>query len=306
MKKLVSIVVPVYNEEKNLTNFYNEINNIFKKLKEYNFELIYVADPSTDNTFGVIKELNMKYKNIKYILMANRFGKESSMLAGLKKAKGDYVCIMDVDMQDPPSLLPKMIGILENEDYDSVATRRVDRKGEPVLRSFLSNMFYKMIRKISKLDMKSGERDFRLMNRRMVDAVLLSKEKNRFLKAIYSYTGFKTKWLEFENIERFAGKTKWSNWQLYRYAITCIFGFSNFPVLIINFLGILLLLISIIMIITYAFLNKYLTTFYLILTVIMFFTGLNIFSMSILCEYLYRIFIEVKDKPSYVIMEEDK
>ena len=305
MNKLVSIVVPVYNEEKNLTNFYNEISITFKNLKKYNFELIYVADPSKDNSFNIIRELNKKYKNIKYILMANRFGKEASMLAGLKKAQGDYVCIMDVDMQDPPSLLPKMIHILETEDYDSVATRRINRKGEPPLRSFLSNIFYKLIRKISKLDLKSGERDFRLMTRKMVNSVLLSKEKNRFLKAIYNYTGFKTKWLEFENIERFAGKTKWSNWQLYKYAITCIFGFSNFPVLIINFLGILLLLISIIMFILYIFLNNYLNIFYLILNALIFFTSLNILCMSILCEYLYNIFIEVKDKPLYVIMEED-
>lgn len=305
MKKLVSIVVPVYNEEKNLINFYNEICDVFKNLKEYNFEVIYVADPSTDNSFSIIKELNKKYKNLRYIFMANRFGKEASMLAGLKKAEGDYVCIMDVDMQDPPSLLPQMISILENEDYDSVATRRINRKGEPLIRSVLSNAFYKIIRKISKLDLKSGERDFRLMTRKMVDSVLLSREKNRFLKAIYSYTGFRTKWLEFENVERFAGKTKWSNWQLYRYAITCIFGFSNFPVLVISFISILLLLASIIMFIVYIFFSKYLNTFYIILNVIMFFTGLNILCMSILCEYLYKIFVEVKDKPLYVIMDED-
>lgn len=305
MKKLVSVVVPVYNEEKNLINFYNEICDIFKNLKEYNFEVIYVADPSTDNSFSIIKELNKKYKNLRYIFMANRFGKEASMLAGLKKAEGDYVCIMDVDMQDPPSLLPQMISILENEDYDSVATRRINRKGEPLIRSVLSNAFYKIIRKISKLDLKSGERDFRLMTRKMVDSVLLSREKNRFLKAIYSYTGFRTKWLEFENVERFAGKTKWSNWQLYRYAITCIFGFSNFPVLVISFISILLLLASIIMFIVYIFFSKYLNTFYIILNVIMFFTGLNILCMSILCEYLYKIFVEVKDKPLYVIMDED-
>lgn len=305
MKKLVSIVVPVYNEEKNLTNFYNEIFNVFKNLKTYNFELIYVADPSKDNSFNIIRDLSKRYKNIKYILMANRFGKEASMLAGLKKSKGDYVCIMDVDIQDPPSLLPKMITILENEDYDSVATRRINRKGEPLIRSILSNAFYKLIRKISKLNLKSGERDFRLMTRKMVDSVLLSQEKNRFLKAIYNYTGFKTTWLEFENIERFAGKTKWSNWQLYKYAITCIFGFSNFPVLIINFLGILLLFISIIMFIIYIFINEYLNMFYLILNAIIFFTSLNILCMSILCEYLYNIFIEVKNKPLYIIMEEN-
>lgn len=302
MKKLLSIVVPVYNEEKNINNFYEEITKCFKKITNYKLEIIFVSDYSSDLTFDVIRKLHKKDKNVKYIFMANKYGKEPSMYAGLKKAKGDLVMLMDVDMQDPPSLIPEMIKYIESGEYDVVATRRKNRKGEPPIRSLFSYMFYKLINKTSNLNMLSGARDFRLMKREVVDLVLLSKEKNRFLKAIYSYTGFRTKWIEYENIERKHGKTKWSFIGLYRYAMTCIYGFSNLPLLIIKYLGILLSVSAFIMFILF-FIFK-LGKVYLLINFMTLFTGLIILVMSILGEYLYNIFIEVKDKPLYIIFEE--
>ena len=187
MKKLISIIVPCYNEEENITVFYKEVNNISKKLKKYNFEFIYVVDPGSDDSNKIIRDLHKKDDRVKYIFMARRFGKEASMLAGLERSKGDFVTIMDVDLQDPPRLLPEMVSYLETGKYDSVAARRVNRKGEARIRSFFSNLFYKIMQKHSKLDMKSGDRDYRLMSRRMVNEVLKSNEKNRFLKAIYEF-----------------------------------------------------------------------------------------------------------------------
>lgn len=308
MKK-VSIIVPCYNEEKQIENFYNEIIKIFKEIKQYDFEIIYVVDPSSDNSFDIIRNLNKKDKRVRYIFMTNRFGKEACMYAGFKMSSGDLICSVDVDMQDPIYLLKDMINYI-NEGYDSVAVRRTTRKNEPFLRSIFSNLFYKIMLKTSKLDMQPGDRDFRLMSRKMLDACLLSKEKNRFLKAIYGFTGFKTKWLEYENIERIGGKTKWSFFGLFSYAMTCIFGFTNVPLLVVNFIGFLLFIISIIIfmfiIIYNCILGNALNNTFLIFNIIMFFTGVQVMCMGILCEYLYSIYIEVKDKPLYIILETEK
>ena len=301
MKKLLSIVVPVYNEEENINLFYQEVVKEFKKIKNYNYEIIYVIDPSIDNTFVNVKELNIKDKKVKYILMANRFGKEASMFAGLKKAKGDLVSIMDVDLQDPPEVLIDMIKYID-EGYDSVCARRTNRKGEPPIRSFFSNIFYHLMNKTSNIKMLPGTRDFRLMTRRMVDKVLLSKEKNRFLKAIYAFTGFNTKYIEYKNVERKKGKTKWSFFGLYKYAKTCIYGFTELPLVIVNYLSIFMFISTIIMFLIYFILNMNNT--YLIINFMMLFTSIILFSISIGLEYLYRIFIEVKEKPLYVIMDE--
>ena len=307
MKKIISVIIPCYNDEQNIIPFYNEINSVSQDIKHYNFEFIFVVDPANDNSFQVVRDLNLTDKRVKYIFMANRYGKEASMLAGLKNSKGDYVGVMDVDLQDPPSLLKDMIEILEKGEYDSVATRRIDRRGEPLIRSFFSNFFYKLIAKVSKLDLKSGARDFRLMNRKVVDCVLLSNEKNRFLKAIYGYTGFRTKWIEFENIPRKISKTKWSFWKLFNYALTCIFGFSNLPLLIVGIIGLLCILAAIILfiinIVNVCLTGSFFGSVYFISNLIIFFSGIQIFCMSILCYYLYSIYIETKNKPLYIVME---
>lgn len=309
MKKLISIIIPCYNEEENILPFYKEIDKVSKQLKKYSFEFIYVIDPGSDNSNEVVKKLNNKDSRVKYIIMARRFGKEASMLAGLKRAKGDFVTIMDVDLQDPPEILKDMIKYLETGKYDSVAARRINRKGEAKIRSFFSNLFYKVMQKHSNLDLKPGDRDYRLMTRRMVDKVLQSNEKNRFLKAIYGYTGFNTKWIEFENVTRNKGKTKWSFFNLFKYSLTCIYGFTNLPLLIITYLGIFLLVLSLIGFIVLLVLGinsiKY-NNIILITNIIMFFESIQILCLSVVSHYLYSIFIEVKDKPLYIIMETEE
>ena len=215
MKK-ITIIVPCYNEEPTIPYFYEEINKITKEIK-YNFEFIFVNDGSKDNTINVIKEYAKKDKRVKYINFSRNFGKEAAMYAGLETSTGDYIAIMDADLQDPPSLLPQMLEILEdkNSDFDSVGTRRVTRKGEPPIRSFFARMFYKIINKLSKIEMVDGARDYRLMTRQMVNSILELKEYNRYSKGLFQFVGYKTKWLEYENIERVAGITKWSFWKLF-------------------------------------------------------------------------------------------
>ena len=246
----ISIIVPCYNEEQTVSLFYNEIVKIAKAIKK-DFEFIFVNDGSIDKTIDIIKKLSRKDKRVKYISFSRNFGKEAAMYAGLELSSGDYVAIMDADLQDPPSLLPEMIKILEdkNSDYDTVATRRVNRKGEPPIRSFFARKFYKIINKMSKIEMVDGARDFRLMKRQVVNSILELKEYNRYSKGLFAFVGYKTKWLEFENIERIAGETKWSFWKLFLYAIEGIVAFSTAPLGVASIAGFLFCLISFIMII---------------------------------------------------------
>ena len=278
-------------------------------MKKYKFEFIFVIDPGRDNSCEIIRNLNAKDKRVRYVFMAKRYGKESSMLAGLEYARGNYISIMDVDLQDPIELIPEMVEILESNEYDSVATRRVNRKGEPPIRSFFSNLFYKLMQKASDLDLKSGERDYRLMNRKMLDAVLQSNEKVRFLKGIYGYTGFKTKWLEFYNTPRKRGKTKWSFFKLYKYALACIYNYTSLPLVVINYIGfsffILSILILIIILILY-FIKNIFNNIIIITDIVMFFTSIQIICMSILCQYMYNINIEVKNRPLYIVCETEE
>lgn len=294
-------MVPCYNDEENITEFYKVVTKILKKVNNYRFEIIYVLDPAKDNSFDVVRQLHQKDEIVKYIFMANRYGKEPSMLAGLEAAKGDYVAVMDVDLQDPPELLPEMISIMETGEYDAVGTRRIDRKGEPFIRSIFSNLFYKLFYHLSKLDVQNGARDFRIMSRKVVDSVLKSKEKNRFLKAIYGFTGFKIKWLDFKNVPRKYSKTKWSFFKLFDYALICLFGFTKLPIVIIGLVGLICLLIAIIMLIIGIFIGF--SSTYLIINMIILFTGIQIFCLSILSYYLYSIYAETKDKPLYIIYE---
>ena len=240
-KKLVSLIIPCYNEQESLPCLYPEIKKAADTLSNYRFEILFVDDGSADQTGSLIKQLAREDERVQYYLFSRNFGKEAAMYAGFCNARGDYVAVLDADMQDPPSLLPEMIGILEQGAYDSVATRRVDRKGEPPIRSMFARMFYKMMRRISDADIVDGARDFRLMNRNMVDAILSLSEYNRFSKGIFGWVGFRTCWLAYENRERVAGETKWNFWKLFKYSIDGIINFSQLPLSIASWSGIFLL-----------------------------------------------------------------
>lgn len=304
----ISIIVPCYNEEQTVSLFYNEIVKIAKAIKK-DFEFIFVNDGSIDKTIDIIKKLSRKDKRVKYISFSRNFGKEAAMYAGLELSSGDYVAIMDADLQDPPSLLPEMIKILEdkNSDYDTVATRRVNRKGEPPIRSFFARKFYKIINKMSKIEMVDGARDFRLMKRQVVNSILELKEYNRYSKGLFAFVGYKTKWLEFENIERIAGETKWSFWKLFLYAIEGIVAFSTAPLGVASIAGFLFCLISFIMIIviiikTLIFGDP--TSGWPSLVCIIFFvSGIQLFCLGIIGQYLSKTYLETKKRPIYIIKE---
>ena len=301
----ISIVVPAYNEEESIPYFYEEINKEFKELKQ-ELELIFVDDGSKDKTLDVIKGLT-KDKRVKYISFSRNFGKEAAMWAGLNASTGDYVTIMDSDLQDPPSLLKEMIRLIKEEGYDIVGTRRVTRKGEPVIRSFFARMFYKIINKMSKVEMVDGARDFRLMTRQVVNSVLSLTEYNRYSKGLFSFVGFKTKWLEYENIQRVAGETKWSFWKLLLYAIDGIVAFTTIPLTIAIAIGFIFCLIAFIMIIvvivkTLAFGDP--TTGWPSLACIIFMvSGIQLLCIGVIGEYLSKMYLEVKNRPIYIVKE---
>ena len=240
----ISIVVPCFNEQEALPFFYKEFKSLTTKMSYEDFELIFVDDGSRDKTLDTIKDIAKNDTRIKYISFSRNFGKEAAILAGLEHSKGDYVALMDADLQDPPAILPEMYEALTVEGFDSAATRRVTRKGEPPIRSFFARMFYIIMNKISKAELVDGARDYRLMNRRFVDALLSMKEYNRFTKGLFGWVGFKTKWIEFENVERVAGETKWSFWKLLAYAIEGIVAFSTAPLVIATIIGLLFCLLS--------------------------------------------------------------
>ena len=248
MKK-VNLIVPCYNEAEALPLFKDELNKVIQTLDQYTFEILLINDGSTDTTLSVMKEICDTDSHYKYISFSRNFGKEAAMYAGFCNSDGDYAAIMDADMQDPPALLPDMLHCLETEDYDSVATRRVSRIGEPKIRSFFARNFYKLINKISDADVVDGARDFRLMKREMVDSIVAMCEYNRFSKGIFGWIGFKTKWLEYENVNRIAGETKWSFWGLFKYAVDGIINFSETPMSLASGLGIFLTIFSFLMVI---------------------------------------------------------
>lgn len=308
MKK-ISIIVPCYNEEQAIPFFYEEITKIAKELDKYDFEFIFVNDGSKDKTITIVKDYAKKDNLVKFIHFSRNFGKEAAMLAGLELSKGDYVAIMDADLQDPPSLLPKMLDLLNdpNNDYDSVGTRRVTRKGEPPIRSFFARMFYKIINKMSKVEMVDGARDYRLMKREVVNSILELKEYNRYSKGLFEFVGYNTKWLEFENVQRVAGETKWSFWKLFLYAIEGIVAFTTAPLAIASIVGILFCLISFIMII--VIIVKTLTLgdptsgWPSLVCIIFFVSGIQLFCLGIIGEYLAKTYLETKKRPIYIIKE---
>lgn len=308
MKK-ISIIVPCYNEEEVLEIFYKEIKKVEKTFTTATFEIIFVNDGSSDKTLEIIRKLSQN-EEVRYISFSRNFGKEAAMLAGFKASKGDYTAIMDADLQDPPELLKEMYEILETKEYDSVATRRVTRKGEPVIRSFFARMYYKLINKISKTEIVDGARDFRLMNRQMLNAVLELTEYNRFSKGIFSWVGFKTKWLEYENIERAAGTTKWSFFKLFTYSLDSIAAFSTVPLSIASAFGILFCLISIIIIIliiirTLIF-GDPTSGWPSMVCIIFFIGGVQLLCMGIIGQYISKTYLEVKKRPNYIIEETDE
>ena len=305
----ISVVVSCYNEEKALPLFYEEMERVRKKDFEgiVEFEYIFVNDGSKDNTLKIIKELNQKDPKVRYISFSRNFGKEAAMYAGLEAAEGDYVTLMDADLQDPPALLKQMYDAIKNEGYDSVGTRRVTRKGEPPIRSFFARMFYKIINKMSNIEMVDGARDYRLMKRQVVDSIISLKEYNRYSKGLFSFVGFDTKWIEYENVERVAGETKWSFWKLFAYAIEGIVAFTTTPLTIAAFVGMLFCFISFIMIIviivkTLCF-GDPVSGWPSMTCIIFFVSGIQLFCIGIIGEYLSKTYLETKKRPIYIVKE---
>lgn len=307
MKK-IAIVVPCYNEQEAIPYFYEEVNKVSNTMRDKTeFEFLFVNDGSKDDTLKVLRELSKKDERVKYISFSRNFGKEAAMYAGLKEATGDYVAIMDADLQDPPALLPEMFDTLEKGEYDCIATRRVTRKGESKIRSFFARLFYKIMNLISNTEVVDGARDFRLMSRQMVNAILEIGEYNRFSKGIFGFVGFNTKWLEYENIERVAGKTKWSFWKLLLYALDGFTAFSTKPLNISTFVGILFCLISLIMIIfiickTLIF-GDPVGGWPSLACIVLFVGGVQLFCTGIMGEYLSKTYLEVKNRPIYIVKE---
>lgn len=305
----ISLIVPCYNEQDALPMFYNEVIKTVEN-SNYQYELIFVNDGSKDNTLDLLKDFASQNKNVTYISFSRNFGKEAAMYAGFCNANGDYVAVMDADMQDPPSLLPDMIKIIETGEYDSVATRRVSRDGGPPIRSWFARKFYKLINKISDADIVDGARDFRLMKREMVDAIVSMEEHNRFSKGIFGWIGFKTYWMPFKNVERVAGETKWNFWKLFKYAIDGIINFSETPLSIASWAGIGMTFIAFIMmaiiIIRRLCFGDPVAGWASTMCVIIFIGAIQLFSIGIMGQYLAKTYNEVKHRPHYIISESNK
>lgn len=308
--KLISIVVPCYNEEQALPYFYDEVTRLSDKMsKAYSvdFEYIFVNDGSKDKTLDVLKDMAQKDRRVKYITFSRNFGKEAGLLAGLENAKGDFVAVMDADLQDPPHLLEEMYEALVTEDYDCAAARRVTRKGEPPIRSWFAKMFYKIINKISSADIMDGARDFRLMKRSVVDAILSMKEYNRFSKGIFGWVGFNTKWIDYENVERVAGDTKWSFTKLLFYSIDGIVAFSTVPLSISALLGILCCVVAFIMVLVIIIKTLIwgdpVAGYPSLVCIIFLLSGVQLFTIGILGQYIAKTYMETKQRPKYIIKE---
>ena len=309
---LVSLIVPCYNEEEALPFLYNALCDVRKEVTDHTFEFIFVNDGSRDKTASVIKGFAENDPDVKYIIFSRNFGKEAAMYAGLEKSAGDLVAIMDADMQDPPSLIPSMIRSIENDEADIIASRRVNREGEPKIRSFFARMFYKIINKMVEVEIADGARDFRLMKRQVVDAILDLNERQRFSKGIFAWVGFRTKWIEYVNTERVAGETKWSFWKLFKYAIDGIVAFTTAPLRLATYLGFGFAGLGFFYLV-YYFVRAIILRIYndvpgypSLLCFILFIGGLTLMSLGVLGEYIGRTFIEVKRRPLYIKAEESK
>lgn len=305
---LLSVIVPCYNEEENIALFYGELmkNEAFFSEKKIELEIVYIDDGSSDGTCAEVKKLHGQDGRVHLVSFSRNFGKEAAMYAGLENARGDYVVIMDVDLQDPPGLLPEMFSFLE-QGYDSVATRRVSRKGEPPIRSFFARLFYRLMKNISKTEIVDGARDYRLMTRQMVDAILSMKEYNRFTKGIFGWVGFKTKWMEYENVERARGETKWNFWKLFLYSMDGITAFSTAPLMLASVAGLFFCLFAFLMII-FIIVRKLIfgdpvSGWASLVCIILMTSGVQFFCVGILGQYLAKTYMEVKKRPIYIARE---
>ena len=308
MSKLCSCIVPCFNEEEVIPLYYEETQKVRKQEEgKIDFEIIFIDDGSKDKTLEVIKKLSEQDECIHYVSFSRNFGKEAAMYAGFEHANGEYVVTMDVDLQDPPHLIPEMIRSIEEEGYDSVATRRVTRKGEPPIRSFFARRFYGLINKISDADIVDGARDFRMMKRDMVNAILSMPEYNRFTKGIFGWVGFKTKWIEFENVERAAGETKWSFWKLFRYALEGIIAFSTVPLTIVSLIGVIVCIIAFLfllfVVIRAAIFGDPVAGWPSLICVISFLSGIQLLGIGVVGMYLSKTYLETKKRPIYIKKE---
>ena len=313
--KLVSVVVPCYNEQEVLPMFYEEITKVTgqmsKDYPELTFEYLFINDGSKDKTLEILRSLAENDSRVRYISFSRNFGKESGMYAGLKGAKGDYIVVMDADLQHPPAFLPEMYSYVRNGEYDCATTRRVSRKGESKIRSAFARLFYKIMNKISQTEIVDGAQDFRFMTRQMVDAILDMTEYNRFSKGIFSWVGFHTRYIEYENVERPAGTTSWSFWGLFKYSLEGIMAFSTAPLAIASMLGILTCAIAFILIIVTIIksllgLNDSPDGYPTIICLIFLFSGLQLFSTGILGQYLSKTYLETKKRPVFITKETEE
>ena len=307
--KLLSVIVPCYNEEENVRDFYDELQktSAFFQEKEIEIEILYIDDGSKDKTVAEVKKLRAQDEHVRLISFSRNFGKEAAIYAGLQKARGDFVVMMDADLQDPPSLLPEIYGYIEL-GYDSVATRRVTRKGEPPVRSFFARLFYRIMNKISRTEIIDGARDYRLMTRQVVDSILAMSEYNRFSKGIFGWVGYETKWLAYDNIERKKGKTKWSFWKLFLYSLDGILAFSTVPLAIASIMGVLfcvlaflLIIVTIIRKLAYGDPTSGWPSLVCIISLV---SGVQLFCLGIVGQYLSKTYMEVKKRPIYLVKEE--
>lgn len=305
----ISLIIPCYNEEGSLVPFMQEINGVAAALVPDSVELIFVDDGSRDGTLPILRQLSAENEQIHYLSFSRNFGKESAILAGLKAARGEYVAVMDADLQDPPALLPEMLRAVREEGYDCAGTRRVTRRGEPVIRSLFARMFYRLVNMVSDTHLVDGARDYKLMSRPVVDALLSMPEYNRFSKGLYEWVGFKTKWLEFENVERVAGETKWSFWKLFKYSIDGIVGFTTMPLSIASMLGILFMFLSfggvVFLCVRQLFWHQSVSGWTSLACIIIFFCGVQLLSLGIIGQYLAKTYMEVKRRPIFIVKERD-
>ncbi len=304
----ISIIVPCYNEEKAIPLFYKELQKNLKDFpKTVNFEILFVNDGSKDNTLKTIKDLAKKDDSVKYISFSRNFGKEAAIYAGLENATGDYVTLMDADLQDPPSLLKEMYTWVTKEGYDAVGTRRSTRKGEPFMRSIFARLFYKLINKMTSIEMVDGARDYVFMKRPVVDAIISLKEYNRYTKGLFSFVGFNVKWIEYKNIERIAGETKWSFWKLTKYALEAITAFSTTPLVVASVIGLLFCFISFLLIL--VIIGKTIifgdptSGWPSLVCIIFMLSGIQLFFLGIIGQYLAKTYLEVKQRPIYIIKD---
>ncbi|BBF43982.1 bactoprenol glucosyl transferase [Lachnospiraceae bacterium KM106-2] len=307
-KSLCSIVVPCFNEEKTIPIFYTEVNKVISQIEELTFEFIFIDDGSNDHTLEEMKQLKSQRENVHYISFSRNFGKEAAIYAGLEHAKGEYVTIMDVDLQDPPELLLTMYKEVMYNGYDCAAARRTTREGEPPIRSFFARMFYKIINKMSQVDIVDGARDYRFMSRQVVDAILSLGEYGRFSKGIFGWVGFKVKWLEYKNVERVEGETKWSFWKLFKYSIDGIVAFTTAPLALASIVGVIFCLLALIMVF-FVFVRAMIhgdrvAGWPSLVCIITFLGGIQLFCAGISGIYLSKTYLETKKRPKYIAKEE--